>query len=440
MASAQKFWTNKFRILLLPSVLILHTLLIFLRGYFLSIEFTLYPFLRIHGFLPYQDIIDHHFPSLLFGPFALPALLTSNPWPLLAVFLTVLCITDILLYGVLIKFRVRLPLVWTILYVVTSVYFSGNVLWIETFVNLLITLWLFLSFSDRPISKFTSGLLISQIILLRPTLFPALIFMFFGLSLPVSVFLFIGFIVGLLIPGIYLYHFNLIDAFYRLAIVFNSQIYPAAAKLLPAKRQVLLLLLWLAPTVYSLFRNKKYLLLASLFFTLLLVVPRFGFEHLQPLFLIATIYWSLNWKGSGRMVLAFIIILFSLNLISSVRHPYGNYFFTPQVQKVSQFVKQLPGNTIYLLGASDLIYPLSGKYPPNFTYLPSLPWYFSQKDFGKKVISSLAGGYTPVVIDFSATVDGYNVVEKSGPILEYIKMNYNQGETIENYVIYYPKP
>jgi len=77
---------QKIKYFLIPSALLLHISLIYLRGYFLSGEFTLYPYLVSRGFLPYRDLIDQHFPTLLFGPFSLPAILTTNPWPLMGVF------------------------------------------------------------------------------------------------------------------------------------------------------------------------------------------------------------------------------------------------------------------------------------------------------------------------------------------------------------------
>lgn len=430
---------NKIRLFFLPSIILLHVLLIFLRGYFLSIEFTLYPFLRSHGFLPYQDIIDQHFPTLMFGPFSLPAFLTANPWPLLAVFLLVLCLTDLILYATLIRFGVKLSLVWVVLYILSSVYFSGNVLWLETFVNLLLVSWLFLSFSKRSVTSLVSGLILSQIILMRPTIFPAILLIFLGLSLPFSLSLMAGFLLGLLIPGGYLVRFGLWDHFFRLALDFNGRVYPLAAGLKPSLRNMLTLGLWLAPATYTLLKNKKTFLVLSLLAFFALIVPRFGYEHLQPLFLSTVIFWAIQAKKPTIFVYLYIVLLFLINLISAVRHPYGNYFLTPEVVRTSQWVKKLPGNTIYLLGASDIIYPLSGKYPPNFTYLPSLPWYLSQKDFTDKVINSLTGGYTPVLVDYDAMVDGRNVVESSGPILEYIKMNYTEGGAIENYVLYYPK-
>ncbi len=420
--------------------LLLHAVLIYFKGYFLSIEFTLYPFLTSRGFLPYQNILDQHFPTLLFGPFSLPAFLTTNPWPLLAVFVCVLLLTDVFLYAALVRSKVSKPLVWLVLYIVSSVYFSGNILWLETFVNLLLSAWIFLSFSPKRLHYFVSGFLISQIILIRPTLIPAVTVLFFGLSLPLTIPLLLGGFVGLAIPALFLVRFGLVPDFIRLAIDFNRESYPTGAILLPAKRQVIILLAWILPTIASFIKNKKYLFLLSVIFMFVLVVPRFGYEHLQPLFLVVTLLWAFTAVKPGLLVYLLIVIVFGLNLVASIRHSYGNYFLNPQVLEISADIAKLPQSNIYLLGASDLIYPLSGKTPPNYTYLPSLPWYFNQSDFSSKVIESLSDKTTPVVVDYSATVDGYNVVESSGPIFEYIKMNLIPGPKVGSYQIFYPNP
>lgn len=419
-------------------ILLAHPVAVYLRGYFLSVEFTLYPYLTAHGFLPYQNLLDQHFPTLFFGPFSLPAFLTVNPWPLLALFLGVLVLTDLLLWASLTRSKVRQPLIWLLFYLTSSLYFSGSTLWIETFVNLLLSVWLFLSHSSRPSARIISGLLLSQVLLLRPTIAPALLFLFLGFGVPFSPLLLGGLLTGFLIPALYLVRYNLFGEFYRLAIVFNTQVYPAAARLLPAKRQILLLVLWLFPVGLKLLKNKKFFLLLSLISFFVLIVPRFGYEHLQPLFLCVTLVWAINSTTPPKIIYLMIVILFVLNLVSSIRHPYGNYFLTPEVKSISEVVRRLPGQEIYLLGASDLIYPLSGKLPPQKTYLPSLPWYFTQSDFTGRVIRSLSGG-APVLVDYTASVDGYNTVESSGPIFEYIKINFTSEPPIGNYQLFLPQ-
>lgn len=419
-------------------LLFAHAFLVYLRGYFLSIEFTLYPYLTAHGFLPYKNILDQHFPTLIFGPFSLPALLTLNPWPLLILFLVTLCLTDVFLFAALVRFQVKKPLVWLAFYIISSLYFAGNVLWIETFVNLFLATWLWLSFSRHSFSRALSGLLLSQILLLRPTIAPALFFFFLGLGAPFSFPLVGGFLTGLVAPFIYLNQHHLLPDFYRLAIVFNGQVYPMAARLLPAKRQILFLLLWLAPVVFALWQKRKFFWLLSLASFLILIYPRFGFEHLQPLFLGAAFIWATLSLAPPKGLYFLMGVLFGLNLISTWRHPYGNYFLTPEVQSLAGKIQNLAGPEIYLLGASDLLYPLSGKLPPQMTYLPSLPWYFSQKEFSDRIITALSDHKSPVLVDYSATVDGYNIVESSGPIFEYIKINFVPGLKFGNYQFFLP--
>ncbi|HSV94354.1 MAG TPA: hypothetical protein VLH94_00040 [Spirochaetia bacterium] len=429
---------TKLKYFFLPSALILHVALIFARGYFLSGEFTLYPYLVSRGFLPYRDLLDQHFPTLLLGPFSLPAFLTSNPWPLLFVFLATLCLTDIFLYASLIRFKIKQPLVWLVLFVVSSVYFSGYILWFETFVNLLISLWLFLSFSKNRLRQFVSGFLLSQILLLRPTIAPALLVLFLSFS-HFSIPLILGGLIGVGIPTLFIFKQEILADFYRQAIQFNKDIYPQEARLLPNFRQILTLSVWLTPAIYFIVKNKKFHYLAILIGLLVLAFPRFGYEHLQPLCLVAVLFWALLSKKPNIFAYLFIIIFFCLNLVSAIRHPYGNFYLTPEVQSSANQIRKLPGQTIYLLGAPDILYPLSGKIPPNYTYIPSLPWYLHQKDFQDRIILSLKDSNTPVLINFQAEVDDKNIVTESQKVFEYIKMNYEEGEKINSYQLFLPK-
>lgn len=429
---------TKLKYFFLPSALILHVALIFARGYFLSGEFTLYPYLVSRGFLPYRDLLDQHFPTLLLGPFSLPAFLTSNPWPLLFVFLVTLCLTDIFLYASFVRFKIKQPLVWLVLFIVSSVYFSGYILWLETFVNLLISLWLFLSFSKNSLRQFVSGFLLSQILLLRPTIAPALLVLFLSFS-NFSIPLIVGGLIGVGIPTLFIFKQGIITDFYRQAIQFNKDVYPQEARLLPNLRQILTLFFWLTPIIYSIIKNKKFHYLAIMVGLLVLAFPRFGYEHLQPLYLVAILFWALLSKKPNIFAYLFIIIFFCLNLVSAIRHPYGNFYLTSEVLTSANQIRKLPGQTIYLLGAPDILYPLSGKIPPNYTYVASLPWYLHQKDFQDKIILSLKDSNTPVLVNFNAEVDGKNIVTESQKVFEYIKMNYEEGEKIGSYQLFLPK-
>ncbi len=429
---------SKIKYFLIPSALILHILLIYARGYFLSGEFTLYPYLVSRGFLPYRDLLDQHFPTLLFGPFSLPAFLTTNPWPLMGVFLITLCLTDIFLYLSLIRFKVNKPFVWLVLFIVSAVYFSGNILWLETFVNLLLSLWFFLSFSKNNLRRFASGFLLSQILLLRPTIAPALLILFFSFS-SLSFALFAGGVIGLAIPALFVVWQGISAEFYRLAILFNQQVYPSEASLIPSKRQIFTLFLWLCPIIYSIVKNKKYQYLVILGLLFVLGYPRFGYEHLQPLFFLAIVFWALTSKKPPILVGVMVVVIFALNLVLSIRHHYGNYYLTPEIKIETEQIKAIPGIYIYFLGVPDILYQRSNKIPPNYTYIPSLPWYLHQNDFQNKVINSLKNSNSPVLVNPKAEVDGKNIVSESGDIIKYIKMNYVEDKKIGNYQLFLPK-
>ena len=119
---------------LVLTIVLVHLFFIYLGGYFLSPEFTLYPYLTSLGLKPYLDLIDQHLPVVLFGPLSLPSFLTRNPQPLLGVFLSMVAITDILFFKLLEKRKVKKPIFWTALFAVSLFVFSGNTLWLETFV------------------------------------------------------------------------------------------------------------------------------------------------------------------------------------------------------------------------------------------------------------------------------------------------------------------
>lgn len=428
---------SKFKYIFLPSALILHVVLIIARGYFLSAEFSLYPYLVNRGFLPYRDLVDQHFPTLFFGPFSLPSFLTTNPWPLLGLFLVTLCLTDIFFYLSLLRFKVIKSYVWLVFFIVSSVYFSGNILWVETFVNLLLSLYLFLSFSQNNLRKFIGGFLLSQVLLLRPTIAPALLILIISLS-KFSWALFLGGLTGIAIPLLYIFKQGILSDFYLVAIKFNQSVYPQEARALPGKRHIATLLFWLFPAVISFIKNKKILFLIITIFLLILAFPRFGYEHLQPLFFLTTILYAITVKKPNILIYLFILLFFCLNLIAIIRHPYGNYYLTPEVQEISKKIKDLPGQEIYLLGASDILYQLSGKMPPNYTYVPSLPWYLHQKEFNDKIISSLEKSHSLVLVDPQASIDSKNIVVESGNLFDYIKMNYTKGEMIGNFQLYLP--
>lgn len=384
--------------------------------------------------MPYRDIVDQHFPTIFFGPFSLPYFLTDSSAKLLILFLSIVFISDILLYRFLIKSKSNYPRLLLLAYILISFYFSGHILWVETFVNFFLLVWLSIKDNQKSWNSLFSGFLLCQVLLLRPTFTPALLFLFFSYE-QINWSYFLGGLVGVLIPALYLQINHLWSNFYNLTIRFNSQVYAEQAKLLPGKKEMIVVL-FLA--LSSLVKNTRLLLFFALISSLLLGYPRFGLEHLQPFVFIAVLILA---QVKNKKIILFVISVFIfLNLLSLSRHRYGNYFYPPELYQISSFVKSLPGESIYLLGAPDLIYPLSGKLPPKNYYLPSLPWYLNDLTFQQKLYNSITYPGSLVLVDDEFRVDGEKLTRSTPAIIKYVKENFTSINSFGRYTLYQIKP
>lgn len=421
---------------------LLHPLLVLAQGYFLSPEFTLYPYLYQAGLKPYLNIIDQHLPALFFGPFTLPSWLTVNPQPLLTFFLVILVATNILFYLYLLRQKVRSPKLLLALFIFASLFFSGHTLWLETFVVFFLSLILHLSLSDRPFSLLANGFLFSLALLIRPTLLPALFIFYFILHIKPDRYFFTGLALPPLIVLLYLFRFGLFDSFLQIFFTFNTADYASLAAKLPTSRQLLYLLIFLLPLSLRCWpRASRLFTFPLILFSLLPLYPRFEFIHFLPTVFFACYLLSLRRRPVNLSVGLLVVFLFSSVVYRAVKYDYGNFFLTPDVQSVSQFLQQFPGEQVYVLGGSDLIYPLSGRYPTSYLYLPSLPWYLANDYFNNLQLSALKlNSSAPVVINTQASVDGQSITQSAGPVYTYLDQNYTTIYTVGPYQVMLHQP
>lgn len=423
-------------------VIFLHLLLVVWQGYFLSPEFTLYPYLSHGGLKPYLNIIDQHLPILFFGPFALPAWLTTNPQPLFSLFLTILALTDLLFYSYLIQIGCRHRHRLLSLFVLASFFFSGNVLWLETFVVFFLALILNLSLSKKPLSLLSTGFFFSLALFIRPTLLPAFIVLYFLLKIKHDRYFFTGLILPPLITFLYLLRFGLFEHFLEIFFTFNTSTYASQASKLPSLRQSVYVLGFL----FILFikrwtKSDRILTYLLILFSLLPLYPRFELIHFLPaVFLVCYLLSRHRRPVNFASYLLLLFLLFSV-VYKASKYDYGNFYLTPDITQVSQILQEFSGEQVYVLGGSDLIYPLSHRYPTSYLYLPSLPWYLENPRFNDLQLSALKlNSSAPVVINTQATVDEQSILKSAGPIFDYIDRNYSVIYTVGPYniMIYQP--
>lgn len=409
---------------------------VLIKGYFLSIEFSLYPYLVSSGLLPYKDIVDQHFPAIFFGTFSLPFFLVDSPQKLLLILLGLNFFTTYLLHETLKGLKVAKYQIWTVSFSFLLIFFSANTLWVETFVCFFLVLIFFINTKNTPFYSLFSGVLISQIILLRPTMiiFLSGYFIFIQKNRLYTIF---GGLVGFILSLWYLLEKNILDSFYQIVMVFKKEVYAFVQSPTPTTRQAYsLAFLILVFVALSIWKKRIIFVLLGLS-TLALIYPRFGLEHLQ-VFGLCFIYFLSQLNIGSRVVITIHFLVLSvstLTLLSVLNGVYGNYFYTPGILEVSRQIKQLPDKNIYLYGASDLIYQLAEKLPPNNYYLPSLPWYINYSPFQEKLKKSLQLTNT-VIIDPEFKVDGQRLIDATPELLSYIKMNYYLDRKIKHLEIY----
>src|SRR5688572_28228100 len=85
---------SKLNLALVILPIIWHLWLVFGDNFFLSPEITLYPYLTTKGLIPYQQLIDQHFPLLFFGPLNLAQFGVTSPSSALYLFIVLILLTD----------------------------------------------------------------------------------------------------------------------------------------------------------------------------------------------------------------------------------------------------------------------------------------------------------------------------------------------------------
>jgi|GEM_PF-1452852 hypothetical protein len=443
--SSSKFFKNV--ILACPEsilgvLILIHLSLIYFGGYFLSPEFSLYPYLTSLGLKPYLSLVDQHLPVILFGPLSLPKSLVTNPQPLLSLFLSLVAITDLLFYALLKKNKVKNPYLWTAVFAFSSFLFSGNTLWLETFITPIILLLLLLK--KNSLSELATGILTALALLTRPTLAPVLLLLLVFKKLKATRFLIAGLLAPFLLTLSYLIFHQTIPSFLNLFFNFNAVYYSSLAGQLPNSRQLFLVLLIMVPALAVALKNKRYLPAVIITLSLLPVWPRFELTHLQPALALAIYFWATanKAKKTSYLFLKILLIFFSIWSVKKVTTVnYGNFYLNKEVKQVSTFLKTQSENQLFILGGSDLIYPLAAKNPAGDYYLPSLPWYYSNKDFVKKQLSALKlNPQSLVVINHSSSLKGQSVSSFASPVFEYIIDQYSPFHQVGEYKIYKIKP
>lgn len=408
-----------------------HLWLVFAGIFFISPEIFFYPYLTSKGFVPYQGLIDQHFPLLFFGPLNLSQLGVTNIQEAELLFIVLIILTDIsflLILSSKIKSlyqRLLLLLLFTNLQVILG----GYHFWIETFILPLLLFGIYFLKKKNAASKYLGILFFSFVIGLRPTLLPfTAIIIWFLHELSLSVFL-VFFSVPLL-EVFWLYKNNLVSHFLTITS-FNANYYATQARQLPSLRQSLLSFFAL-DTVFH--QSHSLVCLLLILSGSIGAFPRFELYHLLPVLAIFPLFIP------KRPLHIPIFLIISFFIVLYIRRPFisTNYYDSPALKKLSaDIVGTYPSDKFYFFGGPDELYLLINQAPPGQFYLPSLPWYLSNKEFADKQIKALESNKeTFVVTNNDSRLNNQTLLDYGQTVWQYIDQNYQKIGQIGQLSVY----
>jgi hypothetical protein len=410
-------------------------------------EMLLWPYLWLHGILPYKDVAIVHTPLLLmklsvwYGLFGVG--ITQ-----LKIFTWILIIfTDILVFWVSKKlWNQKTALIILSTFAFWQIFFDGNGLWFDLllaplavltfyFVSRKKYIWAGIFWAIAFFTKQTAVFFLIPIgyVLVKNSRLKIQNYknFTFGALSVVAIF------------AIILGSFGILPDFYKWAINFGIFVLPRAQGQiqLPGIRNFLI-----AASPFAIFipflykkqtRNINILLWAIA--GCLGAYPRFEYFHFQPAipFLAmsagTTIMEVKDWPVK---VFIYIYILGGLLLFTNYlvrNYDKGTRFYEQDVTDVSSYVKSntKPGDKIFVMNWWDNIYALTGTMPATDPWVPQLSWYQEVSGIQEKEVANLEASRPAIIVlqDYSeAGLASY----KPQIIYNYVMANYKFKEKVDD--------
>lgn len=443
----------------------LHLFLLSKLIFFPYPEMFIYSYLTKAGLLPYKQIMDQHFPGLLFLPINFATLGMVTPQIARFWHFGVVAFTQILLFLIAKKmFRSgRFALLANFLYLVWQPYFEGYVLWIDSFIPLMLlpAFYFLLEFKRKSGSRqlFLAGLFLGLALIFKQVVLPliALILvlklldtkefiktlpLIFGVATPIAVMVF------------YIIRIGVWNDFIYWTVTFNLTTFAQMGRKYPGLFELIKTVpifgFAIMALVFSFFginkskllnKDHPYQAVLSLFFlgSLIFAYARFDYIHLQPALpfaILLLVYLAI--KIPKRYLLPIITVYLmasSYFLIPFYKMHVGDriLFFGEFERQVSKKVLQYvdPGKSVFAMGTTPHLYQMTATLPPGRVFVFQFPWFMVKAE--NRILSGIISD-PPVVIvrDKTAATGGKNLVSFMPNINKFVNDNYKVVEMLDN--------
>ncbi|MBI2196516.1 hypothetical protein HYU45_02770 [Candidatus Daviesbacteria bacterium] len=458
---------NHLSYILLGLILLVHTLILTRLIYFPYPELFIYPYLTNNGLAPYRQILDQHFPGLMFLPINLNNLGMSTPEIARLWSISIVLITHAMLFliaGKIFKSRSKALLI-NFLYLIWQPFFEGWVLWIDSFLPLLL-LPAFYAFYRRWF--FAAGLLLGIAIVFKQTIIPLSAFILIYIlskreeNSP-TVYIFwrmrnfqtcLRFLLGLSIPVslmiAYFISIGVFRDFWFWTVIFNLTTFAefgrGSGPTLAHFSRVLLVF----GTAFLVIRRIKsveaQVLLIFLVGTLIGLSTRFDFVHFQPALpfaLMATVLGvgelgpSTSLRVFERLGRLGFIGIYSLVLVWWLVIFYKGHLgdrvisFDSQTKDLAAKIRDYtnPGEKIFVFGAQPHLYQMSGTLPAGDIFVFQFPWFFQVAE--RRILTGIIKDKPKIVVsDRTTRIEDRKITDFAKNIDIYINQNYEKIDSV----------
>ncbi|GEM_PF-1158420 len=456
--------TNRHFGIILSSIIALHVFLLLSIHFFPYPELFVYPYLTKIGLVPYKEILDQHFPGLMFFPLNLATLGFTTPasFRLLQIGCVLLSHVGILLLTrMLTKNKLKILTV-SLLYVIWQSYFEGYTVWIETFITPILLFGCYFlikgieSTSRRQLVG--SGILLGIALVMKQVVLPLILLL--GLILWIkkvrwSLLQWIGVGIGipLVVLGVFVLARGIILDFWYWTVIFNVSVFREMGRKFATPREALTLLAFCSVALGSLLvqlKSKNVALSRLLIGTFFLgsfafAYARFDFIHLQPLVPFALVLTATIEIKSKRFMLGLLMayvvgsVIFGARFFTRYWGPSVKFFDQQDYvvfNEVSERVSK--GDAVFAFATYPHVYAMTETHPAGNVFVFHFPWFMKVSE--KRILAGLMMDKPKVVLrDMNATTDGYNLVTYMPEISRYIERYYKVDEIVGQTEIMIPR-
>lgn len=432
---------------------LIHSFLLWILPFYPYPELFIYPYLTSHGFLPYQNILDQHFPGLMFFPINFYTLGFRDPISFKILMILVVIIQSGFIYKITRQFSNKtVAMIVCIVFTIWQPFFDGNQFWINSLLPLLLlpAFWFFLNKKWSWLGFFIGlGIVFKQTVAPLALLLPIFIliqkpsqkihsiarYVLAGMTPPILML-------------IYFYRIGVIKDFFYWTIQFNLTTYAKEGSLAPTIGQLLRLTFPIGIVILSSrIKNFRNLSIWSIVWLTLLSIgslTRFELIHflpIVPLFSICLGILVYNWILEKRFKRLAVLVILTVVWVSHFYYRQNGYlsihYFEPETLQLVELIKlkTKPQDKIFLLGVHPHLYALTNTLPPEKVFVFQFPWFLEIS--GQRVLESLKKDPPRIIVyDSASQIDGMHLRNYADYLVRYVQENFVPSKSIGSITIY----